>query len=94
VLIIAGKVYVANEFRDQWIRDHTDAMKRARAMPGCVQLYVSADPIEEGCVNIFEQWESEGELEAWRAVANPPPTPGLLRGTVEKHLISWSGAPF
>lgn len=29
--------------------------------------------IEERRVNMFEQWESE-ELEAWRAVAEPPPT--------------------
>lgn len=72
--------------RDAWID--------ARSQPGCVDLYFCADPIDEGRVNMFEQWESEEALEAWRAVAEPPPKPEILRGNVLKYKVSSSGPPF
>jgi 2-methylisocitrate lyase-like PEP mutase family enzyme len=36
MLIIAGKMYVPAEVRDEWVAAHHDAIKRARAMPGCI----------------------------------------------------------
>ena len=63
-------------------------------MPGCLNLYVSADPIEGGRVNIFERWESEEHLEACRAIADPPPRPQIVGGNVEKYEISSAGPPF
>ncbi len=94
MLIIAGKLYMAPKERDPWVEAHHDVVKRARSAPGWVDLYVSADPVEEGRVNIFEQWDSEELLEAWRAVADPPPKPEILGGTVQKYEISSSGPPF
>jgi quinol monooxygenase YgiN len=94
MVIIAGKVYVAAEERDKWVEAHDDVINRARSAPGCLDLYVSADPVEKGRVNIFELWESEEHLEAWRAVADPPPKPEILGGEVQKHQISASGPPF
>lgn len=94
MLIIAGELYVAPEDRDTWVAAHRDVVKRARSAPGCVDLHISADPVEEGRVNMFEQWESEDDLQAWRAVADPPPGPEILGGTVQKHQISSSGPPF
>jgi Antibiotic biosynthesis monooxygenase len=94
MLIIAGKVYVDPQERDKWVEAHYDVIKRARAAPGCLDLYVSADPVEADRVNIFELWESEERLAGWRAVADPPPQPKILAGDVQKHRISSSGAPF
>jgi quinol monooxygenase YgiN len=64
MLIIAGKLYMAPQERDKWVEAHDDVIKRARTAPGCLDLYVSADPVEAGRVNIFELWESEAHLEA------------------------------
>jgi quinol monooxygenase YgiN len=94
MLIIAGKLYMAPQVRDKWVEAHDDIIKRARTAPGCLDLYVSADPVEAGRVNIFELWESEEHLEAWRAVADPPPQPENLGGNVQKYLIRSSGPPF
>jgi quinol monooxygenase YgiN len=94
LVIIAGKLYVAPEEREAWIEAHHDVVKRARSAPGCVDLHISADLVEQGRVNLFEQWESEDALETWRSVADPPPKPEILDGTVQKHLISSSGPPF
>ncbi len=52
---------------------------------------MSADPVEDGRVNIFELWDSEEHLEAWRAVADPPPQPEILDGDVRKYQISSTG---
>src|SRR5258708_5440851 len=55
MLIIAGKLYMAPQERDKWVEAHYDVIKRARSAPGCLELYISADPVEEGRVNMFEQ---------------------------------------
>ena len=94
MLIIAGSLYVAPQERQKLIEAHRDVIKQARSRPGCLDLYVSADPVEEGRVNLHEQWESEEELQAWRAVADVPPKPKMLGGNVHKHRISSSGPPF
>lgn len=90
-----GTVLVPDvELRDKWVEAHYEVIKRARSAPGCLDLYLLADPVEEGRVNMFEQWESEEHLEAWRAVADPPPKPEILGGNLQKHQISSSGPPF
>jgi quinol monooxygenase YgiN len=94
MLIIAGNLYVHPEERDEWVETHREIVKRARSQSGCIDLYFSADPLEDGRVNMFEQWESEEHLGAWRAVADPPPKPEILRANVQKHQISSSGPPF
>ncbi len=68
MLIIAGKLYVSSDERQKWIDAH-DVVKRARSTPGCVELYISADPVDERRVNMFEPWESGEALQTWRAVA-------------------------
>jgi len=93
MLIIAGKLYMAPEDCDKWVASHYDVIQRARAAPGCVDLYLGADPVEAGRVNLFEQWESEEHLEAWRATANPPPKPEIVGGDVQKYQISSSSPP-
>jgi quinol monooxygenase YgiN len=93
MLIIAGKLYMAPEERDKWVAAHYEVIKRARSAPGCVDLYLSADLIEAGRVNMFELWDSEEHLAAWRAVADPPPKPEILGGDVQKYQISSTGPP-
>jgi quinol monooxygenase YgiN len=94
MLIIAGSLYVAPEERDRWVRAHYDIVKLARSQPGCVDLAISADQVDEGRVNLFEQWESEEYLESWRAMADPPPKPEILSASVQKHHVSSSEPPF
>ena len=68
MLIIAGKLYVSSDERQKWIDAH-DVVKRARSTPGCGELYISADSVDERRVNMFEPWESGEALQTWRAVA-------------------------
>jgi quinol monooxygenase YgiN len=93
MLIIAGNLYVDPHERDKWVEAHDEVVKRARSQAGCIDLSFSPDPVEPGRVNMFEQWDSEEHLEAWRAIADPPPKPEFIRANVQKHQISSSGPP-
>jgi quinol monooxygenase YgiN len=93
MLIVAGSLYVHPSDRDAWVEAHHDVVQIARRAHGCVDLYFCADPIDESRVNMFEQWESEEALEAWRAVAEPPPKPEILSANVFKYQIASTGPP-
>lgn len=53
---------------------HQDLVRRARQATGCVDVAISADALDPTRVNIFELWQSEEDLDAWRTVANAPDT--------------------
>jgi quinol monooxygenase YgiN len=93
-VIIAGNLYMHPQDRDAWVAAHDAIIRQARAEAGCIDLYLSADPVDEGRINLFEQWESEEHLESWRSIAEPPPKPEILKATVQKHVVSTSGPPF
>jgi len=94
VLIVAGHIYVPLKERDAWVTANREILARVRLEPGCIDLAITADMLDPGRVNLFELWESEEHLAAWRAIANPPPKPPILSTTVLKHQISGSGPPF
>jgi quinol monooxygenase YgiN len=72
MIIIAGKLYVSEDVRDQRVADHLDLVARARRQPGCLDLVIAADPLEGDRINNFEVWASEQHLADWRKIANPP----------------------
>ena len=74
MLIIAGHARVAEADRDAYVTAHGDLVERARKAAGCGDAVISADPLDPGRVNVFERWDSQEALEAWRAVANAPDT--------------------
>ena len=95
MVIVAGWFSVAPEDRDKFVDGHEDLIRRARKAPGCLDLAISGDPVDPSRVNMFELWESDDALNAWRAVANPPAQfTEILGGDVQKHEISKSGPPF
>lgn len=95
MLIIAGKLYVAPERRDEYVESFVDFVRRARMSPGCLDISIAADPVEAGRVNNFERWESNEQLREFQAVANPPDSlPEVLSDDVALYEISSSGPVF
>jgi quinol monooxygenase YgiN len=72
--IIAGHVKVDAAGRDAWLAAHRDLIRRARQAPGCLDVAITADPLDPERINTFERWESWDALEAWRKVAAAPDT--------------------
>ena len=93
-VIVAGCT-VEPKKRDEVVKNFEDLVLRARSAPGCLDFGITADPVDSNRINNFEFWQSEKDLNSWRAVANPPKeiTP-MLRMEVQKHVIKQSGPPF
>ncbi|WNO76232.1 putative quinol monooxygenase [Streptomyces sp. AM8-1-1] len=94
-VIVAGTVHVEPSERDRFVEGHRDIVEQSRRAPGCLDVSISPDPVDAGRVNIFEHWESQETLDAWRAAA-PPPTTSIDARDVQvfKHDIARSGPPF
>jgi quinol monooxygenase YgiN len=94
-VIVAGWYTVDPERRDEVVESCRDMMRRARSAPGCLDLSITADPVEANRINLFELWRSEEDLSSWRAVSRPPKKlPRMRRVEVQKHVIRRSGPPF
>ncbi|MBA2469758.1 MAG: antibiotic biosynthesis monooxygenase [Chloroflexia bacterium] len=95
MLIIAGKIYVAPEHRDDHVRSMAAFVGTTRTAPGCLDFFIAADPVEAGRVNLFERWESDDHLRAFQASAQPPaPVTDILNDDVSLYEISASGLVF
>ncbi|WP_148252848.1 putative quinol monooxygenase [Aidingimonas lacisalsi] len=94
-VIVAGWTTVDPEKRDEAVESFKDLVLRARNAPGCLDMAITADTVDPSRINIFEFWRSEEDLNAWRAVSDPPKevTP-IVKMEVQKHIIQESGPPF
>src|SRR5262245_17266922 len=94
-VIVAGWITVDPKKRDEAVDSFKDLVLRARNAPGCLDFAITADPVDPSRANIFEFWQSQKDLDAWRSVANHPKkvTP-MLKVEVQKHVIHESGPPF
>jgi quinol monooxygenase YgiN len=67
--LFAGYLTVAPEARAAYLDDALAVVRAARAAPGCVDFYLSADPIDPARINIFGA--SESAFPTHRRVAWP-----------------------
>lgn len=92
MIIVSGRIYVTPSRRDAFLAGSRDATVDARRAPGCLDFVVAADPIEADRVNVYEQWETEADLEAFRG-AGPGAdlSSDIVRADVARHHVSSSG---
>ena len=66
MVIVAGHIVVDPTQRDDYLSGFAEVVRQARWMPGCLDFSLSADLIEPGRINVFERWESQAALAAFR----------------------------
>jgi quinol monooxygenase YgiN len=66
MVIVAGHVVVDPQERDDYLSGCLDVVRQARRAPGCLDFALSADLVDPRRVNIFERWESQAAVEAFR----------------------------
>jgi len=67
---------------------------RAREAPGCLDFVQAADPLDDGRINVFERWESDADLLAFReSGGSQDDVPDLLGADVAKYRISAVESP-
>ena len=66
MVIVAGHVVVDPQQRESYLAGCVAVVEQARRAPGCLDFVIAADLVDAGRVNIFERWESQAAVEAFR----------------------------
>jgi quinol monooxygenase YgiN len=66
MVIVAGHIEVEPEEREAHIEGFLEVVETAREAAGCLEFTIGADPIDPGRVNLFERWESQAAVKAFR----------------------------
>ena len=94
MIIVSGKIYVRPGRREVFLAASMEAVAQARRTAGCLDFVVAADPIEPDRVNVYESWQSEAALLAFRrAGPGSDLTSEIVRAHVKRHEVVSSGPP-
>jgi quinol monooxygenase YgiN len=66
MLIIAGWLRVDPDARADYLDGCTAVVRQARTAPGCLDFSLTADLLDPARINVFERWESDEHLLAFR----------------------------
>jgi quinol monooxygenase YgiN len=89
VLIIAGWLMVAPSDRAAFLAANADVVGQARRATGCLDFVQAADPLDPGRINIFERWDTEDHLLAFRGVGQPESdSPPIQSADVKRYVIA------
>jgi quinol monooxygenase YgiN len=66
MVIVAGHITVDPEQRESYLAGCMRVVETARRADGCLDLAITADLLDPGRVNLFERWETEAAVEAFR----------------------------
>ena len=66
MVIVSGHLIVGQEVRDTYLTWCADVVEQARRAPGCLDFAISADLLDPARVNVFERWDSQAAVEAFR----------------------------
>ena len=66
MVIVAGHLIVDPEKRESYLADCAGVVEQARRAPGCLDFAITADLVDPGRIDIFERWESQDAVEAFR----------------------------
>lgn len=72
MIIIAGYSVTEADKRDAAVEAFAGMVERARKYDGCLDLSISADPVDPDRINLFESWRDEQSWNAWRKIAKSP----------------------
>lgn len=66
MIIVSGWLQVEPDARDDYLTDCRTVVEQARAAPGCLDFTIGADLLDPGRVNVYERWETDADVEAFR----------------------------
>jgi quinol monooxygenase YgiN len=89
MLIIAGHLMVDPADRAAFLAANADVVGQARASIGCLDFVQAPDPLEPSRINIFERWDDEEHLLAFRGAGQPDSdSPPIQSADVKRYIIS------
>lgn len=94
MLIIAGYLVVDAEDREAFVTEGVKVVSMARTAHGCLDFSITADTLDPQRVAIFERWETEEDLLAFRGSGpDSGTTARILDADVKRYVIESVGAP-
>ncbi len=66
MVIVAGHIVVDPDQRESYLASCVGVVEQARRAPGCLDFAITADLVDPGRIDIFERWESQTTVEAFR----------------------------
>ena len=95
MFIIAGELRVDPSERDRYLAAVASVAPLARATAGCLDFVQAADPVEADRINVYERWESDEALLAFRSLPaqDDGGTPPLRSADVHRYRIAAVEAP-
>jgi quinol monooxygenase YgiN len=89
VLIIAGRLTVDPADRAAFLVANADVVGRAREAIGCIDFVQAPDPLDPSRINVFELWDGEDNLLAFRGAGQPASdSPPIQSADVKRYVIS------
>jgi quinol monooxygenase YgiN len=67
MVIVAGHIVVDPQQRESYLADCVSVVEQARRTPGCLDFTITADLVDAGRIDIFERWESQAAVDAFRS---------------------------
>lgn len=93
MLVIAGQLNVDPKDRESYVAACAEVVEQARSAEGCLDFAITGDSLDDGRVNIFERWESDETLHAFRDGGSGPDLPPIRESSVAKYRISATEEP-
>ena len=66
MVIVAGHITVDPEQREAHLAGSTSIVEKARQADGCLDFAMTADLLDPSRLNLFERWESQDAVKAFR----------------------------
>ena len=94
MLIIAGHLEVEAHARDAYVANCVEVVEAARASAGCLDFSITADSTHSGRLRIFERWDSEEALLAFRGSGpSDDQEASIIGADVKRYGVSSVGDP-
>jgi heme-degrading monooxygenase HmoA len=95
MIIVAGYELLDPRDRDRYVEAFRDFVHHCRTAPGCRDVAVTADSVDPRRVNTFELWDSQEDVDAWRATARVPDVDiDVQDAQVMEYEVNRSKEPF
>jgi quinol monooxygenase YgiN len=89
MLIIAGRLILDPSDRAAFLAANADVVGQARQATGCLDFVQAADPLDPSRINIFERWDTEDHMLAFRGAGEPASdSPPIQSADVLRYVIS------
>ena len=95
MVIVAGHLIVDPDERDAYLEGCREVVELARRTDGCLDFAITADLLDPARVNVYERWDSQDAVEAFRGDGVQGEQAATIRaaqvseyGAVEERVLS------